>query len=46
MLATSIAWRALTPEDDPTWRLLFPAVAGAFAPGLALAAPSDSLASA
>ena len=30
-------WSELTPHDDPTWRLLFPAVAAAFAPGLALA---------
>jgi peptidoglycan/LPS O-acetylase OafA/YrhL len=31
-------WRLLVPDDNPTWFLVFPAVAGAFAPGIALAA--------
>jgi acetyltransferase len=36
VVGTSL-WRLLTPHDDPTWHLLFPAVAAAFAPGVALA---------
>jgi peptidoglycan/LPS O-acetylase OafA/YrhL len=36
VVGTSI-WRLLMPEDNPTWQLVFPAVAAAFAPGIALA---------
>ncbi len=37
MVLGAIAWRVLTPSDDATYLQVFPAVAGAFAPGLALA---------
>ena len=38
MLALSIAWHTLAPTDDTEWFYVFPSVAGAFAPGVALAA--------
>jgi peptidoglycan/LPS O-acetylase OafA/YrhL len=38
MFAGALAWRALTPADQFEWSYVFPAVAGAFAPGVALAA--------
>jgi peptidoglycan/LPS O-acetylase OafA/YrhL len=30
-------WRAAIPDDNPTWALVFPAVAAAFTPGIVLA---------
>jgi peptidoglycan/LPS O-acetylase OafA/YrhL len=38
MLALSIAWHTLAPTDESEWFYVFPSVAGAFAPGVALAA--------
>jgi peptidoglycan/LPS O-acetylase OafA/YrhL len=38
MLALSIAWHILAPTDESEWFYVFPSVAGAFAPGVALAA--------
>ena len=37
MFAASVAWRELVPEGVLAWFYVFPAVAGAFAPGVALA---------
>jgi peptidoglycan/LPS O-acetylase OafA/YrhL len=38
MVVLSFVWSLLTPDGDPSWYYVFPSVAGAFAPGVALAA--------
>jgi peptidoglycan/LPS O-acetylase OafA/YrhL len=38
MFLLSFVWHELIPLDDPTWQFVFPRVAAAFAPGVAIAA--------